>query len=291
MIFVANKKRKLERILKDYPGSHVFDITSSAPTLQGRKLSPFYPHGNIPIPGESNGMTATCVEAIWQGLKVFDGVGIDIEMFKNDTMHNIKRTVRKFGRPLGHQFGVYSKVILNYSDARRLIYVPTYRYVLENVPDVHHLVERLAERSKTEDIVLLDYNVNPDNRDKTKPISHAELVKMYIEGRYPEKDEDFKPFTAEELKEYTQKQKRNKLLTVRKRIDSFEDEVSLIDSLSQLLRVGEFSASELCKRLSVDFDGRSLKKYLNKIPELITRKNKGTMYYSLQEHRQDSTLF
>ena len=103
MIFVANKKRRLDKIQKDYPGAQIFDITSSAPTIQGQKLSPFYPHGNIPIPGDSKGMTATCVEAIWQGLKVFENTGIDCAMFKNDTMKNIKRTVRKYGKPLGHQ--------------------------------------------------------------------------------------------------------------------------------------------------------------------------------------------
>ena len=188
MIFVASKKRKPERILSDYPGAIIFDITSSAPTLQGRKFSPFYPHGNIPIPGESGGMTATCVEAIWQGLKVFEGCGIDLTVFTNDTMRNLKRTVRKYGRPLGHQYGVYSKVILDYADARRLIYIPTYRYVLDRIPSVHRLVEQLAQRSKSEDIVLLDYNVNPNNLDLSKPLSHAELVKMYIEGRYPDND-------------------------------------------------------------------------------------------------------
>ena len=147
MIFVANKRRKLDRIQNDYPGAKIFDITSSAPTLQGKKLSPFYPHGNIPIPGDSRNMTATCVEAIWQGLKVFEGEGIDMSMFLNDTMHNIKRTVRKFGRPLGHQYGVFSKQILNYADARRYIYIPSYRYVLDNVPAVHSLVEQLKERA------------------------------------------------------------------------------------------------------------------------------------------------
>lgn len=289
MIIVANKKRKPERILKDYPGSHIFDITSSAPTPQGQKLSPFYPHGNIPIPGESKGMTATCVEAIWQGLKVFEGTGIDISMFKNDTMRNIKRTVRKFGKPLGHQYGVYSNVILNYADARRLIYIPTYRYVLDNVPYVHHLVEQLAERSKSEDIVLLDYNINPDNRDITKPLSHAELVKMYIEGRYPEKEEDFKPMSLEELK--TLKQKSKKRQTARGKVETPEDVDSLTERLCDLLRVGEFSANELCKLLYVDLDGRSIKKYLNKIPDLNAHKVGKTLYYTLKQQELNSSLF
>lgn len=185
MIYVASKRRSLERIQQDYPGSIIFDITSSAPFIQGRMLSPFYPHGNIPIPGDSRGMTASCVEAVWQGLKVFEDCGIDISLFKNTTMRNIKRTVRKNGKTLGHQFGVYSTTILNYVDAKRFIYIPTYKYVLDNVPAVHNLVVKLGERSKTQDIVLLDYNLNPNNIDISKPISHAELVKMYIEGHYP----------------------------------------------------------------------------------------------------------
>lgn len=288
MIYVANKKRKLERIHKDYPGAKIFDITSSAPTIQGRKLSPFYPHGNIPIPGESRGMTATCVEAIWQGLKVFEGDGIDIALFRNDTMKNIKRTVRKNGKPLGHQYGVFSKTILNYADARRYIYVPAYRYVLENVPSVHFLVEQLAERAKTEDIVLLDYNLNPDNRDITKPLSHAELVKMYIEGRYPEKDEDFKPYSTEELK--AMKKSIKKRTTERKKILTQEDEVSLLQQMTELLNISERTAKEIADILLIDGGAKTINKYIKKIPGIKTRSEKNKKYYTLMEIK-DLTLF
>ena len=68
---------------------------------------------HIPVPF-SEGYTATCVEAIWQGLKVFEGCGVDVEMFKNDTMKNIKRTVRRFGKPLGHRKGVHGTELLGY---------------------------------------------------------------------------------------------------------------------------------------------------------------------------------
>ena len=47
-----------------------------------KKLSPFYPHGGIPVPF-SESVTAMCVEAVWQGLKVFENCGIDTELFKN----------------------------------------------------------------------------------------------------------------------------------------------------------------------------------------------------------------
>ena len=239
MIVVANKKRNIERIQNEYPDAIILDITSSSPYRYGQILSPFYPHYNIPIPGDSRGMTATCVEAIWQGLKVFESADIDMQIFHNDTMKNIKRTVRKYGKPLGHRYGVYSKTILNYLDARRYIYVPSYKYVLDNVPEVHNVVERIKEKSKEADIVLLDYNLNPDNRDITKPLSHAELVKMYIEGRYPVKDEDFIPFTEEELN--AKKKSMSRCTFVRKKLVSEEDVVNFRKDVTEIHLTSERS--------------------------------------------------
>ena len=50
MIYIENKKRKLERIQAQYPGADILDITSSSEQAYAKLLSPFYPHGNIPIP-------------------------------------------------------------------------------------------------------------------------------------------------------------------------------------------------------------------------------------------------
>ena len=75
---------------------------------------------------------------------------------------------------------------MGYDDAKRLIYIPAYKYVLENVPAVKRSLDKIRTILETRDVVLLDYNLNPDNADKTKPLSHAELIKMYLEGRYPE---------------------------------------------------------------------------------------------------------
>ena len=96
MIIIESKRRKPENILKQYPGAIIADVTSQA--KDGLvKLSPFYPHGGIPVPF-SEGVTAECVEGIWQGLKVFENEDIDTGMFRNNTMRNIKRTVRSHGR-------------------------------------------------------------------------------------------------------------------------------------------------------------------------------------------------
>ena len=185
MIIVESKRKKPATILKKYPDAILADVTSGA--KDGLvKLSPFYPHGGIPVPF-SEGYTATCVEAIWQGLKVFESCDIDVQMFQNDTMKNIKRTVRRFGKPLGHRKGVNGTELLGYIEARKQIYIPTYRWVLEN--KVAHIIERLrAASDEGKTIVLLDYDTNGDVEDPKKPLSHASLIKAYAEGIYPYED-------------------------------------------------------------------------------------------------------
>ncbi len=181
MIIIESKRKKPATILKKYPDAILADVTSGA--KDGLvKLSPFYPHYGIPVPF-SEGYTATCVEAIWQGLKVFEGADVDTSLFLNDTMKNIKRTVRRFGKPLGHRKGVNGTELLGYIEARKQIYIPTYRWVLEN--KVAHIIERLREASEAKTIVLLDYDTNSDVENAKKPLSHASLIKAYVEGLYP----------------------------------------------------------------------------------------------------------
>jgi len=182
MIIVESKRKKPATILKKYPDAILADVTSGA--KDGLvKLSPFYPHGGIPVPF-SEGYTATCVEAIWQGLKVFEGADVDTSLFQNDTMKGLKRTVRRFGNPLGHRRGVNGTELLGYIEARKQIYIPTYRWVLEN--KVANIIERLkAANDEGKTIVLLDYDTNADVENAKKPLSHASLIKAYVEGIYP----------------------------------------------------------------------------------------------------------
>lgn len=181
MIIIESKRKKPATILKQYPDAILADVTSGA--KDGLvKLSPFYPHYGIPVPF-SEGYTATCVEAIWQGLKVFEGCDVDTSLFKNDTMKGLKRTVRRYGTPLGHRKGVNGAELLGYIEARKQIYIPTYKWVLEN--KVADIIGRLKEASKTKTIVLLDYDTNADVENARKPLSHASLIKAYVEGIYP----------------------------------------------------------------------------------------------------------
>ena len=55
--------------------------------------------------------------------------------------------------------------------------------MLEN--KVPTIIERLKEASKTKTIILLDYDTNCDVDDPSKPLSHAFLIKAYVDGIYP----------------------------------------------------------------------------------------------------------
>lgn len=227
MIYIENKKRKLENIKKQYPEADILDITSATNTKWAMVLSPFYPHGNIPVPF-SEGYYSECVEGIWQGLKVFNSCGIDIQSFHNNTMKGLKRTARKYGLPRGHQKGIKSTELLNYFDARMQIYLPSYKFVLDNVPAAHNVVMKIAERSKEHDIVFLDYNTNIDFRDTSSPLSHAGLVKMYIEGTYPKPGEVYQPLTDEEIAQRKEDKKNARRAPI-KRIKSKVKQLNIFD--------------------------------------------------------------
>lgn len=181
MIYIENKKKPEAKLKEKYPNAVIADVTSKA-TNDLIKLSPFYPHGEIPIPFSKN-QFAMSVEGIWQGLKVFEIADIDIKMFQNQTMKNLKRTVRKFGKTTGHRKGVNGKELLDYISARVLIYLPSYLWVLEN--KVQHILKRMQETNFEKDIILLDYTTNDNVLDPSRPLSHAYLIKAYIEGTFP----------------------------------------------------------------------------------------------------------
>ena len=204
MIYIENKKKKEKTLVAKYPNAKIVDVTSKA-TTGLVKLSPFYPHGDIPIPFSEN-HKAKSVEGIWQALKVFESADIDEAMFTNDTMKDIKRTVRKYGKPLGHRKGVKGTDLLSYIDARIEIYLPSYLWVLEN--KVSEIIERLKEASQKEDIVLLDYETNCDVLNPKKPLSHAFLVKAYVEDQYPKATDLYKELEQRKLNPVEEKPKK-----------------------------------------------------------------------------------
>ncbi|MFF1875141.1 hypothetical protein [Streptomyces sp. CB03911] len=180
-IHVAGRRRTAASLAAAFPGAEVIDVTSRAGEPWVR-LSPFHPHGGIPVPW-SEGVTGQSVEGIWQALKVFEGSDTDESKLAITSMKGLKRTVRRYGPVRGHRAGLGGTRLLGYEEARRRIYLPSYRWVLEN--RVADLVERI--RAKPE-VVLLDYTTNGDVSDVTSPLSHAALVRLSVEGCWPSED-------------------------------------------------------------------------------------------------------
>lgn len=171
---------------KLYPSAEVIDVTSKGKEPFVR-LSPFYPHGNIPVPFSSNTF-AYSVEGIWQGLKVFEQADIDTSKFEVQNMKGIKRTVRKFGKPLGHRKGISGTELLDYLTARKQIYLPSYGWLLQN--KTTNEVDQLIQIALRQDLVLLDFETNADIDNTKKPLSHAALIKKFIDKKYPELTEN-----------------------------------------------------------------------------------------------------
>ncbi|MFE4512945.1 DUF6939 family protein [Kitasatospora sp. NPDC056783] len=181
-IRIASRRRAMASLTAAFPGAEIIDVTSKAPEPWVR-LSPFYPHGGIPVP-YSDGTTSQSVEGIWQALKVFEDADVDTSKLGVTTMKGLKRTVRRYGPVRGHRTGLHGEQLLSYGTARRRIYLPAYRWVLEH--RVADLVELLRGKG---DVVLLDYTTNGDVTDPATPLSHAALIQLYIEGRWPSEEE------------------------------------------------------------------------------------------------------
>ncbi len=95
-------------------------------------------------------------------------------------MKNLKRTNRVHGRCIGHQKGLGSKQLLGYLTARRDLYVPSYNWMLEHKCQKElEIFRKLLKEGKT--IVFLDYDTNEDVFDASSPLSHAALIKHYLE--------------------------------------------------------------------------------------------------------------
>ena len=180
-IAVESRRQKRVNVEARWPGASIVDVTSRGPEPWVR-FSPFYPHGGVPVPNTSGG-TAQSVEGLWQGLKVFESEDIDSGKWSIVNMTGIKRGGRSRGAVRGHRFGVGSEVLFGYRDARHLIYLPAYRWVLE-----HRLtteVEALRRLAVAGPLVLLDYETNADVENTSRRLSHAALIKYHLQGAWP----------------------------------------------------------------------------------------------------------
>ena len=181
-ILIRSRRSKLAGLRGEYPAYAIFDLTKNSPDKDMAKFSPFYPHGGIPVPFSD--LVSESVEGIWQGLKVFrlqDGgiEDIDRKCFANRTQKHLKRSLRARGREscLGHR-RISDGSLLGYVEARKQIYVPSYRYVLER--HLQREILSLVAAWGNTSLLLLDYATNTDLENPRKPLSHAAIVRQYL---------------------------------------------------------------------------------------------------------------
>ena len=171
MIVVSKRATKQQAKLVD-AGYLLIDVTSTSKDATYQKFSPFYPHGNIPVPGTD--LFSESVEGVWQGLKVFEKQGIDNKKFEIKTMKDVKRPANdKRGKVLGHQF---EESILGYLESRKRIYLPTYEHVLDNCLAQELIFLKQLATENNNKLALIDYETNDDVENCKKPLSHASLV-------------------------------------------------------------------------------------------------------------------
>ena len=178
---MASRRKQRRTLEKEHPGAALLDVTSRGDPPWVR-FSPFYPHGGIPVPF-SPGVTAMSVEGIWQALKVFESADVDPTRLEVADMKGIKRTVRRNGAVHGHRRGLRGRSLLGYEAARREIYLPSYRWILEN-----RLQDELAGLGRllaSGPVVLLDYETNACIGDLSRPLSHASLVAAHLRDAWP----------------------------------------------------------------------------------------------------------
>jgi hypothetical protein len=84
----------------------------------------------------------------------------------------------------GHRAGLTGDRLLPYAEARRAIYLPAYRWVLDHCLQAE--LAQLRDLGTQGTVLLLDYETNTDPADLSQPLSHAGLVKHYLDGTWPE---------------------------------------------------------------------------------------------------------
>ena len=154
------------------------DVTKNGSDPTFVKFSPFYPHGDIPVPGFADVKTKS-VEGAWQGLKAFENEGPDLSLLNRDQSKKRPRTDSR-GDVLGHRYGEGSDArLLDYVEARRMIYVPMYEHVLQTrlANEIELLKGLIREGNR---VLLLDYDVNENIECTSSPLSHASIIKRWL---------------------------------------------------------------------------------------------------------------
>ena len=197
---------------KDVPpeGALMLSVSSRAPVLnpQGWKdlwlLSPFsVVEGGVRVPGLKEARSQT-VENAWQFLKIWpdeDAWDCDTAMAAFQSTCAIRYPRGRTTKAIGAYWGGYGAKVgmhIGYVEARKRIYVPLYRELLDK-PDRAPLIDLLREVASKQTLWIWDFDSYDINRCgmsdlieaidyEPRPFAHAFLVALAIQNRLGELD-------------------------------------------------------------------------------------------------------
>lgn len=145
----------------------VYDVSSYA-VHPYCTLSPFWPHGGIPIPGMLSAVSDS-VEGIWQGLKVIDG--------RIASRYFTGQGHKRGGKPRGHQYG---DKILKIVDARQKIYQVAYEWMLANRADPELIRGFINQALAGVPQFFHDVSNNGSISDPDEGWAHAAVLVQYL---------------------------------------------------------------------------------------------------------------
>ena len=148
----------------------VYDVSSNA-DHPFCTLSPFWPHGGIPVPGMIR-TTSDSVEGIWQGLKLIDG--------KIAPRYFSGQGHKRGGKPRGHQFG---DKLLKIVEAREKIYRVSYEWMLNHKADPELIDRFLSQAFAGVPQYFHDVSNNGNIGDPDEGWAHAAVLVQYLNRR------------------------------------------------------------------------------------------------------------
>ncbi len=159
-------------------------IDASTPSLPYNMLSPFFVWDKvIPVP-EMEDFKSRTVEGIWQGLKLVNDK-IDKSLF------DAKKIKKRRVEPYGSCKFLFKGERINYVEARKKIYKPSYEWMFHNLlpRDLKESLYILAENNIQ--LYFFDVDDNSDIENTSSSFSHSSLL-VDIINRELEKSQECK---------------------------------------------------------------------------------------------------
>ncbi|KUM02695.1 hypothetical protein KIF53_15815 [Chromobacterium subtsugae] len=182
----TSRQAALAAMQDDASDCLMVDSFNGAPAnMRGfRCFNPFqlWPDPVIPVPGQA-GRLARSVESVWQGLKLVDG-RTDFEQFLAEPRKRPSDDERR--RQPGYCYSdsrfIYGDRQLGLLEARFLIYLPTYLFLLDRLAPEPVLRELRRHIAADGPVLFYDWDANQDIADTSSSFSHSAILAAWFNG-------------------------------------------------------------------------------------------------------------